>query len=43
MVLEANVQGLPAGFTFPGGITGAPNHIPIQYDEPAGVLRFTGF
>ncbi len=35
----AAVTGLPAGFTFPETITGAPHHIPIRY-EPA--LRFTG-
>ncbi len=36
---RAMVTGLPAGFTFPPTITGAPNNIPIRY-EP--VLRFTG-
>jgi hypothetical protein len=40
--LEAPVQGLPQGFTFPAVITAAPNHIPIHYDEPGGTLRFTG-
>lgn len=33
------VSGLPAGFIFPGAITGAPNNIPIRYKP---VLRFTG-
>jgi receptor-binding and translocation channel-forming TcA subunit of Tc toxin/ABC toxin-like protein/neuraminidase-like protein len=33
------VTNLPAGFTFPAPITGAPNNIPIRY-EP--VLRFNG-
>lgn len=42
VLLEANVQGLPVGFTFPAAITGAPNHIPIQYDEPQKLFRFTG-
>lgn len=36
---EAAVAGLPAGFTFPATITGAPHSIPIRYDA---VLRFTG-
>jgi hypothetical protein len=36
---QAVMIGLPAGFTFPAAITGAPNNIPIRY-EP--VLRFTG-
>ena len=36
---RVTVTGLPAGFTFPATITGAPNNIPIRY-EP--VLRFTG-
>jgi hypothetical protein len=40
--LAAAVQGLPVGFAFPAAITGAPNHIPIQYDEPAGLLRVNG-
>jgi hypothetical protein len=35
----APVPDLPAGFTFPATITGAPNNIPIRY-EP--VVRFTG-
>jgi len=35
----ASVPDLPAGFTFPATITGAPNNIPIRY-EP--VVRFTG-
>lgn len=35
----AAVTGLPAGFSFPASITGAPNNIPISY-EP--VVRFTG-
>lgn len=36
---EKTVAVLPAGFTFPVAITGAPNSIPIRY-EP--VLRFSG-
>jgi Tc toxin complex TcA C-terminal TcB-binding domain/ABC toxin N-terminal region/Neuraminidase-like domain/Carboxypeptidase regulatory-like domain/Putative peptidoglycan binding domain/Salmonella virulence plasmid 28.1kDa A protein len=39
---EADVTGLPAGFTFPAAITGAPNSIPIQYDETNQKLRLTG-
>jgi hypothetical protein len=39
IVQEAAIGVLPAGFTFPATITGAPNRIPIRY-EP--VLRFTG-
>ncbi|MDY7791695.1 neuraminidase-like domain-containing protein [Burkholderia ubonensis] len=35
----AAVPDLPAGFTFPATITGAPNNFPIRY-EP--VVRFTG-
>lgn len=42
VVLEASVEGLPVGFAFPALVTAAPNHIPIHYDEPATVLRFTG-
>lgn len=42
VLLEVSVQGLPPGFTFPTAIVGAPNHIPIQYDEPNERLRFTG-
>jgi hypothetical protein len=42
VLLESSVQSLPAGFTFPSAIVGAPNHIPIQYDELNQVLRFTG-
>lgn len=42
VLLEADVQGLPLGFAFPPVITAAPNHIPIQYDEPGELLRFTG-
>jgi hypothetical protein len=42
VTLEASVQGLPVGFVFPGTITGAPNHIPLQYDEPAEVLLLQG-
>jgi hypothetical protein len=38
--LRSSVDGLPAGFTFPPAITAA--HIPIQYDETAGVLHFAG-
>ena len=41
VLLTADVQGLAAGFTFPAAIT-ANNNIPISYDEPNGVLRFTG-
>jgi hypothetical protein len=40
--LEAVVQGPLPGFVFPATITGAPNNIPIQHDEPAGVFRFNG-
>ncbi|MBI2998767.1 MAG: hypothetical protein HYY46_10020, partial [Deltaproteobacteria bacterium] len=36
---QATVTGLPAGFTFPAAITGAPNNIPIRYES---VLRFNG-
>jgi Tc toxin complex TcA C-terminal TcB-binding domain/Neuraminidase-like domain len=39
VLLEADVQGLAAGFAFPAAITGAPNHIPIRYRR---VLRFAG-
>ncbi len=39
---EAEVPGLPPGFTFPSAIVGAPNNIPIQYDEPNKRFRFTG-
>jgi len=42
VLLEANVQGLPAGFAFPAAITGAPNHIPILYDEPNNLFHFRG-
>lgn len=35
----AAVPDLPAGFTFPATITGAPNNIPIRYQP---VVRFTG-
>jgi receptor-binding and translocation channel-forming TcA subunit of Tc toxin/ABC toxin-like protein/neuraminidase-like protein len=42
VTLQASVQGLPVGFVFPGPITGAPNDIPIQYDEPDGLLLFDG-
>ena len=42
VTLEAGVDGMPLLFAFPGAISGAPNHIPIEYDEPNGVLRFTG-
>lgn len=38
----ADVDGLPAAFVFPAVITAAPNYIPISYDEPKKVLRFTG-
>ena len=40
--LESKVLALPAGFAFPASITAAPNHIPIQYDEPNLMLRFAG-
>ncbi|MCI0350125.1 MAG: hypothetical protein L0Z53_11935, partial [Acidobacteriales bacterium] len=39
VLLEADVEGLGAGFTFPAAITGAPNNIPIRYEW---VLRFSG-
>jgi hypothetical protein len=39
---SAAVQGLPTAFVFPAAITGAPNNIPIQYDEPNHLLRFAG-
>jgi hypothetical protein len=42
VLLETSVQSLPSGFTFPAAILGAPNHIPIQYNEPNQVLRFIG-
>jgi len=42
VLLECEVRGLPAGFAFPAVITAAPNHIPIQYDEPNKLIRFTG-
>jgi hypothetical protein len=42
VLLESSVQALPSGFTFPAAIGGVPNHIPIQYNEPNKVLRFTG-
>ncbi len=42
VLLETGVQGLPLRFTFSVAITGAPNQIPIQYDEPKQVFRFTG-
>lgn len=37
-----DAQGLPIGFTVPASITGGLTPIPIQYDEPNKVLRFTG-
>ncbi len=40
--LNADVSGMPTGFVFPAAITGAPNNIPIQYDEPNGLIRFNG-
>ncbi len=40
--LETPAHDLPAGFTFPVAITGAPNNIPIAYDEPNLLLRFNG-
>lgn len=42
VLLEADVQGLPSGFMFPAVITDAPNHIPIQYDEPNKLFLFRG-
>jgi hypothetical protein len=40
--LEADAQGALPGFVFPTAITGAPNHIPIQHDEPNKLFIFTG-
>ncbi|WP_100902184.1 neuraminidase-like domain-containing protein [Nostoc flagelliforme] len=42
VLLEVNVQDLPVGFAFPAAIVDAPNYIPIQYDEPKKLFRFTG-
>ncbi len=42
VLLKSEVRGLPLGFTFPAVVTAAPNHIPIQYDEPNKLIRFTG-
>jgi hypothetical protein len=42
VVLEADVRDLATGFAFPAAITGAPNFLPIEYDEKKGVLRFGG-
>ncbi len=42
VVQEIIVEGLPASFTFPAAITGAPNHIRIEYEAARGVVRFTG-
>lgn len=42
VLLEASVQRLPGGFGFPAAITAAPNHIPIEYDEPNQLFRLTG-
>jgi hypothetical protein len=39
VLLEADVDGLGAGFSFPATISGAPNHIPIRVEW---VLRFRG-
>ena len=39
VVQEMTVVGLPASFSFPAAITGAPNHVRIEYDP---VLRFSG-
>src|SRR5262249_22170697 len=39
---DGDVAGLPPGFAFPATITGAPNQIPVRYDETDGKLRFTG-
>ncbi|WP_367025571.1 neuraminidase-like domain-containing protein [Methylococcus sp. ANG] len=39
VVQEMTVVGLPASFSFPAAITGAPNHIRIEYQP---VLRFAG-
>jgi hypothetical protein len=40
--LQTTVQDLPALFAFPATITGAPNNIPISYDEPGLTLTFGG-
>ncbi|MGB7208383.1 MAG: neuraminidase-like domain-containing protein [Pyrinomonadaceae bacterium] len=40
--LESAVQDLPVGFMFPAAVTGAPNHIPVQYNEPDKMIRFIG-
>src|SRR5215213_2275006 len=40
--LETSAQGLPPGFAFPASVTGAPNNIPISYDEPGRTLGFQG-
>ncbi len=42
VVLEAPVQGLPVGFAFKPALTGPPNFLPVEYDEPARTLRFSG-
>jgi hypothetical protein len=41
VVLESAVNDL-APFAFPLSVTAAPNHIPIEFDAAAGVLRFRG-
>jgi hypothetical protein len=42
VLLQAKVQGLAPNFVFPAAITGAPNNIPIRYDEPNKLFRFSG-
>ncbi len=42
VVQEMIVEGLPADFTFPEAITGAPHHIRIEYRPARQLLRFTG-
>jgi Tc toxin complex TcA C-terminal TcB-binding domain/Neuraminidase-like domain/Salmonella virulence plasmid 28.1kDa A protein len=42
VVLETTAEGIPAGSGLAATITGAPNHIPIVYDEPSKILRVTG-
>jgi Tc toxin complex TcA C-terminal TcB-binding domain/Neuraminidase-like domain len=43
VVIEAGVLGMPPAFVFPAAITGAPNHIPIEYVDSAKLLRVGGF
>ena len=42
VILESSVEGLPPGFAFPAAVIAAPNHIPIRYDLPNKLFRFTG-